>query len=91
MNHFLRLSQLVQDVSPSVSITVGSQSYPSSTIVRQCLRSVRYHSKDTEKFWQSVSRNFVTSRCVFIIFGTFLSGYALLNASRAAANDFDAK
>jgi hypothetical protein len=38
-----------------------------------------------------VSRNFITSRCVVVLFGTSLSGHALLNASRTAANDFDAK
>jgi hypothetical protein len=37
-----------------------------------------------------VSRNFVNSLCI-VSFGTSLSGYALLNASRTAANDFDSK
>jgi hypothetical protein len=37
-----------------------------------------------------VSRNFATSLCI-VLFSTSLSGYALLNASRTAANDFDAK
>jgi hypothetical protein len=36
-----------------------------------------------------VSRNFVTSRFIVVLFGTSLSGYALLNASQTAANDFD--
>jgi hypothetical protein len=35
-----------------------------------------------------VSRNVVTSRCIVVLFGTSLSGYTLLNASRTAANDF---
>jgi hypothetical protein len=39
----------------------------------------------------SVSRNIVTSWCIVVLLGTSLSGYALLNASRTAANDFDAK
>jgi hypothetical protein len=38
-----------------------------------------------------VSLNFVSSRCIVVLFGTSLSGYALLNASRTAANDFGAK
>jgi hypothetical protein len=38
-----------------------------------------------------VSRNFVTSQYIFVLFGTSLSGYALLNASRTAANDLDSK
>jgi hypothetical protein len=37
-----------------------------------------------------LSQNFVTSQSV-VLFGTSLSGYALLNASRTAANDFDEK
>jgi hypothetical protein len=37
-----------------------------------------------------VSRNFVTSRCIVVLFGTSSPGYALVNASRTAANDFDA-
>jgi hypothetical protein len=39
----------------------------------------------------SVSRNVVTSRCTVVLFATSLSGYALLNASRTAKNDFGAK
>jgi hypothetical protein len=35
--------------------------------------------------------NFVTSRCVFVLFGTSMSEYVLLNALRTAANQFDAK
>jgi hypothetical protein len=38
-----------------------------------------------------VSRNFVTSRCTVVLFGTSLSGYALLNVLRTPANDLDAK
>jgi hypothetical protein len=38
-----------------------------------------------------VSQNVVTSRCIVVLFSTFLSGYVLLNASRTAANDLDAK
>jgi hypothetical protein len=38
-----------------------------------------------------VPRNFVTSRCTVVLFGTSLSRCALINASRTAANDFDAK
>jgi hypothetical protein len=38
-----------------------------------------------------VSHYFVTSRCAVVLFSTSLSGYALLNASRTAANDFDMK
>jgi hypothetical protein len=38
-----------------------------------------------------VSINFVTSRCTVVLLGTSLSGYALLNDSRTAANNFDAK
>jgi hypothetical protein len=37
-----------------------------------------------------VSQRFDTSRCIVVLFGTSLPGYALLNASRTAANDFDA-
>jgi hypothetical protein len=37
-----------------------------------------------------VSQNFVTSRCT-VLFGTSLSGYASLNASRTIAKDFYAK
>jgi hypothetical protein len=33
----------------------------------------------------------VTSQCIVVLFGTSLSGYTLLNVSRTAANDFDAK
>jgi hypothetical protein len=43
--------------------------------------------KDTQTL--PVSQN-VISWCV-VLFGTFLSGYGLLNASRAAVNDFGAK
>jgi hypothetical protein len=38
-----------------------------------------------------VPQNVVTSRFIAVSLGTSLSGYALLNASRTAANDFDAK
>jgi hypothetical protein len=38
-----------------------------------------------------VSRKFVSSRCVVVLFGTSLSEYAFLNASRTGANDFDEK
>jgi hypothetical protein len=39
-----------------------------------------------------VFRNFAAIRCtVVVLFGTSFSGSALLNASRGAANDFDAK
>jgi hypothetical protein len=38
-----------------------------------------------------VSRNVVTSRCITVLLGTPLSGYALLNAAQRAANDFDVK
>jgi hypothetical protein len=31
------------------------------------------------------------SRCSVVLFGTFLSGYALLNDSRTAADDVDVK
>jgi hypothetical protein len=37
------------------------------------------------------SRNSVTSRCTVALFGTSLSGYEILNASRTAANNVDAK
>jgi hypothetical protein len=37
------------------------------------------------------SRNFVNSLCIDDFFGTSLSGYALLHASRTAAYNFDAK
>jgi hypothetical protein len=37
------------------------------------------------------SRNAGTSRSTVVLFDTLLSGYALLNASRAAADDFVAK
>jgi hypothetical protein len=33
--------------------------------------------------------NFVTNRCIVVLFGTSLSGHALQNASRIAANNFD--
>jgi hypothetical protein len=36
-----------------------------------------------------VSQNFVTSQCIVVSFGTSLSGYALLNASRTAANELE--
>jgi hypothetical protein len=36
-----------------------------------------------------VSRNFLTIRCVVVLFSTSLSGYTLLNASRTAANYFN--
>jgi hypothetical protein len=39
----------------------------------------------------SVSRNSVTRWCIVVLFGTSLSAYAFLNASRTAANDFDTK
>jgi hypothetical protein len=35
------------------------------------------------------SRNFVTGRCIVVLFGTSLCTF--LNASRTATNDFDAK
>jgi hypothetical protein len=38
-----------------------------------------------------VSRNFVTSRCIIVLSGASFSRYAFLNASRTAANGFDAK
>jgi hypothetical protein len=38
-----------------------------------------------------MSQNVVTIRCVFVLFCTSLSGYALLNASQTAANNFDVK
>jgi hypothetical protein len=38
-----------------------------------------------------VSRNAVTTWFIVVLFGSFLSGHALLNASQTAANDFDAK
>jgi hypothetical protein len=38
----------------------------------------------------SVYRNLVISRCI-VLLSTSLSGYALLNASRTAENDFDEK
>jgi hypothetical protein len=34
---------------------------------------------------------FCTSRCIVVLFGNSLSGYALVNGSRTATNDFDAK
>jgi hypothetical protein len=37
------------------------------------------------------SQNFVTSQCIVVLISTSLSGYALLNASQTAANDFSAK
>jgi hypothetical protein len=40
---------------------------------------------------QASTRNYVTSLCIVVLFGTSLSGYALLNALQAAANYFDAK
>jgi hypothetical protein len=39
----------------------------------------------------SICQSFVTSRCIVVLFGISLSGCALLNASQAAANNFDAK
>jgi hypothetical protein len=36
-------------------------------------------------------RDFITSRCIIVLFGTSSSGYALLNASQTAANDFGVK
>jgi hypothetical protein len=63
-----------------------------------CLKSVRplfqlfCHSMNTcHRQTLPVSRNFVTPRCNAVLLGTSLSGYALLNASRTAANDFYAK
>jgi hypothetical protein len=44
--------------------------------------------RDTPKL--PVSRNFVTSQ-IFIIVGTSLSGYALLNVFPAATDDFSVK
>jgi hypothetical protein len=38
-----------------------------------------------------VSQNFVANRCIVVLFGTSFSEYALLNASRKAADDIDAK
>jgi hypothetical protein len=38
-----------------------------------------------------VSRNLVISRCIAVLFGTSLSWYLLLNASRTATNDFEMK
>jgi hypothetical protein len=70
---------------------------PSSYLLH-CLKSVRrrncsccrsmstYHGQTIP-----VSRNFIIGRCIVVLFGTSLSGYALLNASRTAANDFDTK
>jgi hypothetical protein len=37
------------------------------------------------------SRNVIISRCIVVLIENSLSGYALLNVSRTAANDFDAK
>jgi hypothetical protein len=48
-------------------------------------------SPDEHRQTLPVSRNFVTSWCIVVLFGTSLSGYALLNVSQTAANDFDAK
>jgi hypothetical protein len=39
----------------------------------------------------TVSRNSLASRCIVMSYGTSLSGYALLDALRTAADDFDAK
>jgi hypothetical protein len=36
-------------------------------------------------------RNFVTSQCIVVLLGISLLGYALLNVSRTAADEFDAK
>jgi hypothetical protein len=36
-----------------------------------------------------VSTSVVTSLCTVVVFGTSFSGYALLNAPRRGANDFD--
>jgi hypothetical protein len=38
-----------------------------------------------------VSRNFVTSWCIVVLFSTFLPGFTLLNASQMAANSFSVK
>jgi hypothetical protein len=38
-----------------------------------------------------VFRYFVTSQCIDVLFGTFLSRYALLNTLQTAENDLDAK
>jgi hypothetical protein len=45
------------------------------------------HSSQTLR----VSQSFLISRCTIVLFGTSFSGYALLNATRADANDVDAK
>jgi hypothetical protein len=33
------------------------------------------------------SQNFLTNRCIVVLFGNSLTGYALLHASRTAANE----
>jgi hypothetical protein len=76
--------------------------YSSSSIsllqLMHCLKSVRpkfqlfCRSMSTcHRQTLPVSRNIVTSRCTVVLFGTSISRYALLNASRTAANDFNAK
>jgi hypothetical protein len=39
----------------------------------------------------SMSEDIVTSRCIVVLFGTSTSVYAVLNASRTAADDFDVR
>jgi hypothetical protein len=59
--------------------------------VRAIISAVLWLDEHLSQTNTSVSRNIVTSRCTAVLFGTPLSGYALLNASQTAANDFDAK
>jgi hypothetical protein len=58
------------------------------TVVISAVLSLDEHLSQTNN---SCVPNFVTSQCIVVLFGTSLSGHALLNASQTAANDVDAK
>jgi hypothetical protein len=65
----------------SVSSTLRSFSLVSTVRRRTCFLSQTL----------PVPRNVVTSRCIVVLVGIFVSECAQLNASRTAANNFDAQ
>jgi hypothetical protein len=67
------------------------QPYPVAAVLEIVISDVCLSMNPCRRQPFPVSRNFFTSRCAGIIFGNSLSGYALISASRTAANDFDAK
>jgi hypothetical protein len=94
--HVLQRSMVII-TSTGMAILNSCSRIPLLQLMR-CLKSVRLQF---QLFCRSLSachrqlppafRNFVTSWCTVVLFGISLSGYALLNASRTAADNFDVK